>query len=361
MPTIREFFNEHGRSKKYVAARLGNKDKCLYYCELDDVGVVRPSVYLSNYLEKTKTQVRGKISVNYPTNAWINMNSPQELTYTDPAVANLTYTKVQAVPKELTLWEQFGLDKLGPNPSLLDLGAEQAQPGESRARRIYMLACFCLLKKAGLVTRDRTLGHNIGSILTSKDGKILSWGVNTGGYRHAEVNTIINYFRLNPKETYLPADSVIFSTLKPCSMCSTLITEAWRGGKARIWYGMMDEGASGSTPLLGSKATEFKGEDFELDVWELLSEDGTLDSAISVKGTKPVQVAQKGGKVDLYATLNASGGSSRRMSAADWVDKSPEVIGLIEAAVTKFKGKVTKAKRDDGPVKRVLAHLAPFI
>lgn len=122
----------------------------------------------------------------------------------------------------------------------------------------------------------------------------------------------------------------------------------------------MDEGESGGTTLLGEWSNEFKAADVEFDVWELLSPEGTLDSAITTTGTKPVKVMVERKNEDLYAKLSASGGKDRKMSAADWVDNSKEVLDLIEAALQKF---VTKAKkgRDDGPTKKVLAHLKPFV
>jgi hypothetical protein len=123
---------------------------------------------------------------------------------------------------------------------------------------------------------------------------------------------------------------------------------------------MMDEGGSGATPLLGTQASTFRGEDISLDIWELLSQEGTLDTAIRATGTKPVKVKYKGAKADLYQKLSASGGTGRGMSAADWVDESQEVYYLVMAAVAKFEGKASKA-REDGPLKRVLAYLKDWI
>ena len=359
MPTVADFFAT--KSHKKVAARLGNNNNKLYYCELDAVGPVRPSVYLQDYLKREGIQFKGKVMVNYDTNAWINKNSPLEVAFDSLGPISPSHDgKPQRITMGLSMWEQFNLDKLGPKPGLNSLFDSTLSLSESKSRRIYMLGTFCLLKKAGLIYRTKNMGHNIGAMLVSKQGQVLSWGVNTGEFRHAEVNTIINYFRLNPRETNLPVDSVLFSTLKPCLMCSTLIKEAWRGGKTRVWYGMMDEGGSGSSPLLGPMSSEFTSAEVELDVWELLSDSGTLDSATKTTGTKPVQVTHKGNKVDLYQTLTGSGGNSRGMSAADWVDYSDDVLDLIEAAVQKFEGKANKV-RDDGAVKKVLLHLKDFV
>ncbi|MGF6604421.1 tRNA(Arg) A34 adenosine deaminase TadA [Paraburkholderia sp. GAS448] len=359
MPKVSAFFAK--KTTKKVAARISNRDGGLYFYEVDTLGPVPPSVFLHASMLEARIQPKGKIMVNYPTDSWVNQNNPLEYPYDSPEYSNTEYRgEPQLLTPNMKHWNQFSLDKLGAPPNLPSIYDEEIPAAHSRARRIYMLATFCLLKKLGFVYTDRTLGHNIGTMLVSRTGKVLSWGVNTGEYRHAEVNTLVGYFLRNPTETNLPVDSVLFSTLKPCRMCSTFINQAWNGGKTRVWYGMMDEGESGATPLLGTQSTKFTGGELELDVWELLSESGTLDSAIKAKGTKPVQVAYQGGKVDLYDKLSKSGGSTRKMSAADWVDKSPEVVALLNAAVTKFQGKAGKA-RDDGPIKSVLLYLKDFV
>ncbi len=358
MPTVAQFFAS--KSGRQVAARFANNSTKLYYCELDTLGPVRPSVYLQDHLDRHRIQPKGRVLVNYDTNGWINQNSPLEEPC-DRVSPTVTYTEAIKVPLRLSAWEQFHLTGLGTKPGLSSIyGATTLS--EAKARRIYMLATFSLLNKYGLVYRTKNLGHNIGSLLVSKEGEVLSWGVNTGQYRHAEVNTIINYFRLNSDKTHLPADSVLFSTLKPCLMCSTLIKQAWNGGRTRVWYGMMDEGGSGATPLLGPMATPLTSEELELDVWDLLSPEGSLDTAIRTTGAKPVQVMTKGGKKSLFDELNGTSKSGGRgMSAADWVDYSDDVLDLIEAAANKLDGKMAKVGRDDGPVKRTLEYLKDFV
>lgn len=360
MPKVSEFFATKARS--VVAARLSNKGSNLYYYEMDALGMLPPSVYLHAYMEKQGIQAKGKIMVNYDiTGSWINMNTKLEYPFGSDDYRDTVYAGTPvAIHPDMSHWNQFGLAKLGTKPNLTSIYEETLIPANSKARRVYMLATFCLLKRAGLVHKTRTLGHNIGALLVTKTGEVLSWGVNTGNHRHAEVNTLINYFLKNPRETSLPVDSVLFSTLKPCAMCSTFIKQAASANRTRVWYGMMDEGGSGSSPLLGNMSTEFTGGDLGIDAIELLSEKGTLDSATVMHGTKPVQVNIGSGKVNLYDMLTASGGKTRKMSAADWVDKSVDVYELIEAAAAKFGKKADKA-RDDGPVKSVLAYLNDFV
>lgn len=361
--TLRAFFASQPPGTLVAARRQNNSNK-LFFHKVAAGGseAMRPSVYLQDYLSRNNIQVRGKVIVNYPVNSWINQNSALEQTLASQETSTLdTVVEPVAVDGQLKAWEQFSLDRLGPRPGLTSLGEATAPVSISKARRMYLLGTFCLLKKFGLMYEARTHGHNIAAMLVSGEGEVLSWGVNTGEFRHAEVNTIINYFRLNPTASRLPAKSVLFSTLKPCLMCSTLIQSTWHtDGEPRVWYGMMDEGGSGSTTLLGEWSNGFKAADVELDVFELLSPEGTLDSATRTSGTKPVRVVHNGLKGDLYDKLTSSGGKSRKMSAADWVDKSKEVLELIDAAQATFIAKSNKP-RDDGPAKKVLAHLKPFV
>jgi len=360
--TLAKFFES--MASQCVAARRENGTQRLFYWSTagKQPGAVRPSVYLQDYLKRKKIVVKGKVIVNYPVGAWINKNSELEQTL-ESQQASVLNAQVIPVPVDgkLEEWEQFSLKSLGPKPQLITgLGEAEVPLSVSKARRLYMLATFCLLKKFGLVSKGIP-GHNIGAILVSGQGEVLSWGVNTGEFRHAEVNTIINYFRLHPESSRLPAKSVLFTSLKPCLMCSTLIQSTWwSDGEPRVWYGMMDEGGSGSTTLLGEWSKEFKAADIELDVFELMSATGTLDSAIKTTGTKPVMVKSGDTKVDLYDDLTKSLKDKGKKSAADWVDEGPRVLELIGAALEKFKGKADK-ERDDGPIKQVLAHLKPFV
>ncbi|WP_426209076.1 Bd3614 family nucleic acid deaminase [Massilia sp. TWP1-3-3] len=363
MATVGDFFRNKGAKK--VAARLSTKNR-LYYYETDNLSLVPPSVYLHDYMSSLKPGllVKGKLLVNYPRTEWVNNKEGAkfEFDWNDEKDTEFQGAPILVKPT-MAHYKQFSLEKLGAPPNLTSIYEETVPYGESKARRIYMLATFCVLKKHGFVYYHKTEGHNIGAILTSKHGDVLAWGVNTGEHRHAEVNTVISYFLRNPGATRLPVDSVLFSTLKPCKMCSSLIKAASDAARTRVWYGMMDEGKSGASKLLGNMASSFTGVDLaELDVFELMSESGTLDTAITAKGTKPVWVPVDGGKVDLYATLNASKKNDPiNKSAADWVDDSADMMKLVEAALVKFQGKADKKNRADGAVKKVLAHLQEFV
>lgn len=360
MAKVSDFFaSKHGKA---VAARLSNTGNRLYYHQMDALGVVPPSVHLHAYMQEKNIQAKGKVMVNYlNAGGWINKNTQLENRFDIEEYRLTTYTgdPVPIVP-DMSHWDQFSLEKLGAKPNLSSIYEETIAPSHSKARRIYMLATFCLLHRAGLRYRTKTLGHNIGSMLVTKTGEVLSWGVNTGNHRHAEVNTLISYFLRNPHETHLPAESVLFSTLKPCAMCSTFIKQAASADRTRVWYGMMDEGSSGSSPLLGKMSSTFTGGDIELDVFELMSAAGTLESAWVAKGTKPLKVLVGNSKVNLYEELNATSAKKGKMSAADWVDYSQDVFNLFHSALEKFNKKADKA-RQDGPVKNVLAYLKDFV
>lgn len=359
MATIGNFFNNKSR-KKYIAAQQDKKTGKIYYFESDTLTPLPPSVYVWAYTSGNKINVFREIMTNYP-NTWVNTYATWEWPY--GKYGNEEYvglTPIKSLCKKP--WDKFSLDGLGAKPNLGSLYDDTSSYADSRARRVYMLAAFCILKKHGRVNYSRTNGHNIGSILVSDDGEVLSWGVNTGGFCHAEINTLIGYFAKNPDKTKLPSKSVIFTTLKPCQMCSTLIKNTENlGSNLKAWYGMVDEGKQGGTALLGKNANEFDGEDIiDLDVFELMSEEGSLDSAIKVTGTKRVNVPSRGPtKVDLTDKLNKSGGGHKRrhMSAADWVDNSDEVWRLVESAVTKLQGKIDKSDRSEGPMKATLNYL----
>lgn len=358
MPTIGEFFNRPEFKAKVVAARLENPKRGflpkLFYHAFDNARVIPPSVYVVESMDVSKIQPKGKVMVNYTPTTWLNSNSELELPFTRGA--GETYGNAVPITVNMTRWDQFSLAKLGPKPKGVSIYDDTTSRGSSRARRVYLLAAFCLLKKRGALKGFKSQGHNIASLLVGNDGEVLSWGVNDGAFRHAEVNTIISYFLRNDRASSLPKKSVLFTTLKPCQMCSTYIKSSWGTGEIMIWFGMKDSGMSGGTPLLGGKAKEFGGEDLEYDIWKDWTEE-----EMNVVGTKPVNVQGKSGKVDLNKELNTQEGKRGRKSAADWVDTSTEIAELFDAAHAKFVKKATKGGREEGPMKEALEHLGPWI
>ncbi|MCU0968145.1 MAG: hypothetical protein MUF03_04850 [Rubrivivax sp.] len=360
MATIGEFFTGRGR-KAYVAAQQNRSNGNLYYYESDDLEPLPPSVYVWAHTRANGIGVYREIMTNFPE-TWVNTYSPWEHDYS--RWSRSTYEKAIPVRAlDARPWRSFDFAGLGAPPALTGLYEDQSTYGVSRARRVYMLAAFSKMKKYGRVGHARSEGHNIASVLVDDSGSVLSWGMNTGGFCHAEVNTILGYLARNPAQSTLPAKSVLFTTLKPCLMCSKLILAAQhRGSQVRAWFGMTDEGERGGTPLLGDRAAPFADRskvDLDFD-FEIMADRGmTTEAAVLLTGTQRVNVGPRGAKVDLTKELDASGGGHRRrhMSAADWMDKSDEVWKLVEAAVVKLQGKADKGGRDDGPMKAVLAYL----
>ncbi len=113
--------------------------------------------------------------------------------------------------------------------------------------RQYMAAAYTLFK---LSRPDYSLqeGRDVGAILVSASGEILCWAVNTVGEhsssrtKHAEINLLQAYFENHPEETTLPKGSRVFTTLKPCHMCSSALcsTKDPSFDKVFVYYGQKD-------------------------------------------------------------------------------------------------------------------------
>src|ERR1700747_1274571 len=78
-----------------------------------------------------------------------------------------------------------------------------------------------LATDAGIV-RDSP-GHNVGALLVSTRGKILSWGLNMGRINatlHAEVSVIKAFQASQSPSAEMPAETRLYTSLEPCFMCS---------------------------------------------------------------------------------------------------------------------------------------------
>lgn len=111
---------------------------------------------------------------------------------------------------------------------------------DSRLLRYYMLATYALASHS-------RRHHPIAAMLVDTHGNILSSGVNSGWWRHAETSMMFNYFLDNPHASMIPPRSIIFSTLCPCEMCTEYM-RAWNTSDqpAVIFFGQFDPGPSGS-------------------------------------------------------------------------------------------------------------------
>jgi tRNA(Arg) A34 adenosine deaminase TadA len=373
MATLKEFFN--ARKGKLVAGVLDSyKDKGYWYNDFTYVvtpekAAVPAHVYMHNWCLNNGRR-NATIWVNTMGDYdWLNTYGTY-FTVLPDHYREAGYKLDNTYPLtggSLYLNDTFTQTTLGPEPGLSGLYAQEIaetdNKGLNRARRYYMLASYCLLAKANDFThRGIEVNNLVGAILVSDSGKILSFGVNTGQYRHAEVNTLLNYFR-RTGETTLPAKSTLFSTLKPCLMCSTYIERSLPGDSPTlVWFGQMDPGPAGSAKAEVSKAFD------------------------SGKGNKPVKVPTvrnfKGRmiheKVDISGQLEQEFGSDgRRLAAASWTKQSTQAKKLFQGSLTAMEGKMTKdrsTKTGEGRIgpatleedsqrtkQKVLAYLRPWV
>lgn len=116
--------------------------------------------------------------------------------------------------------------------------------GTRTVHRMYMAAAFTLLR------HKHTSGDRDGvvALVVDKTGNIISWGQKNPGVTcwHGETSAIL---RLGGT---LPAGCCIYSTLKPCLMCSGLIYSASKG-TAKVFWGQHDPGRSAEGTVLDSQ------------------------------------------------------------------------------------------------------------
>ncbi|HEC86089.1 MAG: hypothetical protein DRR19_02730 [Candidatus Parabeggiatoa sp. nov. 1] len=109
---------------------------------------------------------------------------------------------------------------------------------------LYLLAALGLVVERSFGNRGHQAhGKNVGAILTSRSGKVLSWGLNTkhsNSCYHAEVNALLA--QVNPytcPDPTLLHGAHLFTTHQPCTMCSGLINTIGNG-KIFVCYGLPD-------------------------------------------------------------------------------------------------------------------------
>jgi tRNA(Arg) A34 adenosine deaminase TadA len=359
--SILDFFGQDEFEHRRVAAVLcaTGKPKPLYYAVGAADDPVPPTVYLIEGLGRTS--VKAPYFTNYPL-TWINKNfkynkefpveqTDREVHGHGATVGNIPLPAKQnlvSVDDNQAFWGKFGLAHLGAKPNLGggSLYDYEVSKEVSRARRAYMLAAFCLLKKYGYTKASQTMGHNIASILVKEDGEVIGWGVNTAEYRHAEVSTLISYFRRNPTAKKLPKRSVLFTTLQPCEMCANFIKSCSDANETRVWFAQDDTGMHGNSVTLGDQSKPFTG--------EVVTEEG------KVTGTKPLQYGTTGAKVKVADQLAAKALEKKKgESVADWT-ASPAATSLFDDVTAVFDKKAEK-DRAQGPMKSVLAYLKGWL
>ncbi len=114
--------------------------------------------------------------------------------------------------------------------------------------RCYMLAAEALVvERIGPNSLGHLEGKNVGAILTSASGRVLSYGLNAGNHNnswHAEVNALQAYYGYGTVEDQA---RYLFTTHKPCHMCAGMI-RTLGGDKITVYYGNDDIGQR-NTPL----------------------------------------------------------------------------------------------------------------
>ena len=143
----------------------------------------------------------------------------------------------------------------------LDLTEEggDAESGYQKVHRVYMLATFALLKLHG--ETDAADGKFVAALLVARDGRILSWGLNTNKANmthHAEVNMLQAYFarqRALGDYSGVPAHARIYTTLQCCKMCAGMIHHcATTPASLRVYYGVPDPGQDDNKSALQTPA-----------------------------------------------------------------------------------------------------------
>jgi tRNA(Arg) A34 adenosine deaminase TadA len=147
----------------------------------------------------------------------------------------------------------------------------------AKVHRLYMAAAFALdqSRKA----RVDPGGYNIAALLVSKDGQILSYGLNitgSGYFLHAELVAIFQYFR-RTGEVMLPQDCRIYTTLKPCKMCAAYIVgrSPQRPASFKVFHGHDDRGGPAKNTVLDTLNSSQSGVDSSRAVSVRIGKNGT--------------------------------------------------------------------------------------
>ena len=92
-------------------------------------------------------------------------------------------------------------------------------------------------------------GNPVACLIVSEKGEILSWAINTQGkttqdiIRHAEVNALNIYFKVNPTKKNLPTGTYLFTSHRSCEMCAGAIYDSVDPNEAiEVIYGQKDPG-----------------------------------------------------------------------------------------------------------------------
>jgi tRNA(Arg) A34 adenosine deaminase TadA len=135
-------------------------------------------------------------------------------------------------------------------------GLTQPSPIVGPARdKFFMLGALALVGRSLSTTKGREGtapgGHNIGALLVNSNNQTIAWGINMmklNGTFHAETAMVLAYLRRNNRTT-LPDGCRLYSSLKPCHMCSGFIATVAK--KITVLVGQQDPKISNSALAMG--------------------------------------------------------------------------------------------------------------
>lgn len=219
---------------------------------------------------------------------FIGIQSRIQNTIVDHDVRGVSDLKLEHLPPEkvtnrssLTEFTSFWNALKGSTPVIPPLTVTPSNPVDHTRtlHRIYMMTAYELLAYKLGVCVNHAFGHNIAAVLVAKDGAILAWGINHVNLNytyHAEINALQSYF-LAGSGRPVPAESRIYTTLKPCKMCASMIVQ---NPGLQVYYAQEDLGSHAVGTDLDSIGRQFRLDDNNgkpIRAWKEadLGEDGT--------------------------------------------------------------------------------------
>lgn len=120
------------------------------------------------------------------------------------------------------------------------VGSVYKESGTRNVHRLYMATAFTILRKLQLDPRDGVV-----ALVADRQGRIISWGRKNPNVAcwHGETSAIMGLGGV------IPPGSRVYSTLKPCSMCSGLIHDS-SNGNAKVFWGQDDAGSMAANTVL---------------------------------------------------------------------------------------------------------------
>ena len=145
----------------------------------------------------------------------------------------------------------------GPLPHPLTLW-KKASPPSSNSDFLWLAKeLSTLVPRTGPLYQQ---ARAVGALLTSAQGEILHWGVNTNSSNrtlHAELNLIQDYFEQTGRS--IPEGAKLYVTLKPCKMCAGAL---WIAAKnpftLQVYFSEFDSGRNAKWTILDVNSAERK-------------------------------------------------------------------------------------------------------